>query len=357
MAGRNKKDRYQGYQGRGGSLFLKVVIVLLALLLLAGLIFVFFFMGEYMEYTENGPQFRPPWVQEESAPPSIPSDPVVVDDPVVVESVPPAPSASVPARPPAPEPIRAVELTPEQLAGGQAAALAAGAGANAVVVEMKAPSGKLAWRSQTELAAAMKVNARNDSVSDGARALAEEGELYLIARLPCFRDQALARSGAGALKNAAGRPWTDGDGVRWADPAGEGAADYLAALCGELADMGFDEIVLSCSGYPAAADPPPAWGDDLSAPVAALYARVEEALEPAGVRLSVETDEDTVREDHAGGITTALLARYAQRVWLPAPTWDDTDYPALLAAAGMGDAAARVVIREEGGWSTPQTQG
>ena len=52
-------------------------------------------------------------------------------------------------------------------------------------------------------------------------------------------------------------------------------------------------------------------------------------------------------------ITAALLARYAQRVWLPAPTWDDTDYAALLTAAGMDNAAARVTVAGDGLWATP----
>ncbi len=353
MAGRDERTRYQGYRGRGGgSRFLKVVIILLALLLLAGLVFVFFFMGEYMEYTENGPQFRPPWVHQESAPPTIPSDPVVVDDPVVVVSGSPAASPAVPTSPPAPAPIRAVELTPEQLAGGQAVQLAADAGAGAVVVEMKAPSGRLAWQSGTELAADLKVNAADDTAADAVRTLAAGGGLYLVARVQCFRDQALSLSGTGALKNESGGIWTDGEGLSWADPASESASDYLAALCRELADMGFDEIVLASSGYPSGAGLPP-WGDDLSAPVAALYAKAEAALSPTGAHLSVAAGEDAVRDGQSGGVTAALLARYAQRVWLPAPTWDDTDYAALLTAAGMDNAAARVTVAGDGLWATP----
>ncbi len=356
MARRDTRNRYQGYRGGGGSsVFLKVLVVLLALLLLAGLIFVFFFMGEYMEYTEDGPQFRPPWAQEESAPPVIPSDPVVVDDPVVVVTDSPAPSESVPVRLPAPDPIRAAEVTPEQLAGGLAAQLAEEAGADAVLVEMKDSSGGLAWQSGTELAASMKVNAADNAAVDAVRALAAEEKLYLVARVQCFRDQALSRGEAGALKNESGRVWTDSDGISWADPASEIGTDYLAALCRELADMGFDEIVLACSGYPAESGLP-SWGDDLSAPVAAFYAKAENALASSGVRLSVQTDEDTVRNGLGGGITTALLARYAQRVWLPAPEWDDTDYAALLTAAGMSDAEARIVVAGDAGWGTPQAQ-
>lgn len=356
MAKRNERNRYQGYRGRGKSLFLKVVIILLAILLLAGVIFVIFFMGEYMEYTENGPQFRPPWVQEESAPPLIPSDPVVVDDPIVVDTDPPAPSEPAPVRLPAPDPVQVIELTPEQFSGGMAAQMAGAAGANAVLVEMKAPSGRLAWRSGAALAAYMRVNAGDDSVSGAVRTLAAERDLYLIARIQCFRDHALSRSEAGGLPNGSGGVWTDGEGFGWANPASGTAADYLAALCRELADMGFDEIVLACSGYPAGAAALPDWGDDRTLPVAALYAKAEAALGSTGVRLSVQTDEDTVRSGSGGGITTALLARYAQRVWLPAPQWDDTDYAALLTAAGMRDAGARVVVAGDGGWSTPRAQ-
>ncbi len=359
MARRDDGYRYQGYRGDKGksSTFLKVLIVLLAAVLLAGVVFVLFFMGEYMEYTENGPQFRPPWVGESSPAPVIPSDPVVVDDPVVVVTD-PAATASVPAFLPAPEPIRAVEITPEQLAGGQTVQMAADAQANAVVVEMKAASGALAWQSKTELAAVLQANAADSSVSDAVSALAADGGLYLIARVQCFRDQALSRSGASPLLDTSGEPWADGDGVGWVSPVSGAAGDYLAALCRELADMGFDEIVLDSSGFPDSGSLDTLTRDgnrpeDLSTPVAAFYAKVEAALAPTDALLSVRTDEDVVRGGNLNsGVTAALLARYARRVWLPAPQWDDTDYAALLTAAGMGDAQARIVLPDGAGWKS-----
>jgi hypothetical protein len=48
-----------------------------------------------------------------------------------------------------------------------------------------------------------------------------------------------------AVRNAAtGKPWTDNIGGIWLDPAAPGVAEYLAAIAGDLADKGFDEVQL-----------------------------------------------------------------------------------------------------------------
>ena len=362
MSGRKEYSRYQGYRGGGsGSVLLKVIVILLAVLLLAGLIFVVFFLGEYMEYTDEGPQFHPPWEDAESAPPEIPSDPVVVDDPVVVSSDPPRPlepSGPGPAQLPAPEPIRALEVTSAQVGGGQAAQLAAAAQANALVVEMKNVNGMLAWRSASELAASMNVNAPDDSVSGAVRALAAEGNLYLVARIQCFRDPPLSLS-ADSLPTWSGEVWLDDQGLSWATPVSQKATDYITALCLELADMGFDEIVLDSSGFPESGDlstlaQGAARPAEMSGTVTAFYARLSAAMASTGVRLSVQASEPMLRgEIQSSGLTAALLARYAQRVWLPAPQ-SGTDYAAILTDAGMNSASARIAVRTDTGWSTPQ---
>lgn len=356
MAKWSNQSRYQGYRGRGnGSTVLKVLIVLLALLLLAGVVFVIY-MGEYMEFTEDGTQFRPPWRQEDPEPPVAESKPVVIVDPVITDpagsETPSLPSESTL------EAVRVVEVTTAQLSSGQAAQMVTDAGGNALVVEMKGPQGKLAWQSQSILAVSMGVNAANNATAAAVTALAADGELYLIARIQCFRDQALAKS-QGALMTQGGNIWFDPQGVNWSSPANQQAADYLTALCLELAAMGFDEIVLDSSGYPDSGEVGVlAWNDDrpedLNAPVAAFYAKLAGALADTGVRLSVQTTENALRgDDTNSGVTAALLVRNASRVWLPAPQQADTDYADLLTTAGMEDANAHLVIQSDTGWATP----
>jgi len=48
-----------------------------------------------------------------------------------------------------------------------------------------------------------------------------------------------------AVMNAAtGKPWRDYRGGIWLDPYNAGVAQYIAALAGDLADKGFDEVQL-----------------------------------------------------------------------------------------------------------------
>ena len=126
--------------------------------------------------------------------------------------------------------------------------------------------------------------------------------------------------------------------------------EALSALCLELADMGFDEIVLDSAAYPetgevevlAVSENRP---EDRTVPVSAFWARLSGELEEKGVALSIQTTEDALRGDNAfSGATAAGMAQYAARVWLPAPV-KGTDYAALLTAAGMEDTTARVVVR------------
>ena len=48
-----------------------------------------------------------------------------------------------------------------------------------------------------------------------------------------------------AVRNAAtGGPWHDFGGGIWLDPYNPGVAEYIAAIAGDLADKGFDEVQL-----------------------------------------------------------------------------------------------------------------
>ena len=115
---------------------------------------------------------------------------------------------------------------------------------------MKGIKGRLAWQSQAELAATLWANAADDRTAQAVRELAENTELYLVARVQCFRDPLMASSWVGTLMTRGGNLWHDAQGVGWSSPASRDAVDYLSQLCLELAEMGFDEILLDSAGYP-----------------------------------------------------------------------------------------------------------
>ena len=365
MARRENRYGYREYRGRGGGKVrtaLLFIIAVLAVVFIAGVLFMVF-LGEYLEYTDDGVQFHPPWMATHEPSPPVPSDPLVVEsEPVeVTVEVTAEPSAE-----PTPEPvppasaISAVEVTVKQLRDGTAADAVAAAGGDALVVEMKNSSGKLNWQSQVPLASTLRANATDDEAAQAVRALAQGGQLYLVARVQCFRDPALANAKIGTLMTKGGNIWYDGRGVCWSSPACAETVDYLSALCLELADMGFDEILLDHSGYPnfgevkvlAEGDGRPA---DRSVPVAAFYERLSKELAEEDVRLSVFTDEALSPGDEVySGITADALAPYVDRVWLDGDA-EAGQYELLLTAAGMEDTAGRLVVprgrqTEGGSW-------
>ena len=357
--GRKNQYGYQEYRGRGGGrgrMVLLFIIALLAVLLAAGTAF---YLLVDIEYTPNGMVIHWPWAQESETPPP-PSAPPPELPSVAVEVVEPSPTPE-PTPTPTPEPtynpIAAVTVTTAQLRDGSAAQAVAAAGGNALVVEMKGIKGRLAWQSQAELAAALWANAADDRTAQAVRELAENTELYLVARVQCFRDPLMASSWVGTLMTRGGNLWHDAQGVGWSSPASRDAVDYLSQLCLELAEMGFDEILLDSAGYPdfgevnvlATGDNRP---EDRTVPVAAFWARLSEELEQRGAALSIQTTEDALRGDNAfSGATAANLARYAARVWLPAPV-KGSDYAAILSNAGLDNAAARIVVKNaaSGSW-------
>ena len=353
MAGRKNHYGYHEYRGRGsgqGRAVLLFIIALLAVLLVA--VAVFSAIVE-LEYTDTGVKIN--WRGSQPSPslPPIASDPVeVVTDPAVV-TVEPTPSAEptpTPVPEPAYQPIAAVTVTAAQLRSGSAAQAVAAAGGNALVVEMKDIRGRLAWQSQSPLAASLGANASDNRTVDAIRALADAGGLHLVARVQCFRDPLLASQRIGSLMTRGGNVWHDSQGVGWSSPANQQAADYLSALCLELADMGFDEILLDRAGYPnfgevhvlATSENRP---EDLTIPVSAFLARISSELAGRGVCLSVCTDEKLLPGQAVNtGLTAGVLAQNTGRVWL-----DDSasaeHYNSLLTTAGWDNAAPRIAAK------------
>ncbi len=354
MAGRGNRYGYQEYRGRSRARTVLIfIIALLAVLLAAGVAFMYL-MGEYIEYTPTGIQINWPWLADEpSAPPPELSDPVVIEsEPVEVIVETPAPSTPAPTPTPVPEPsyvgIGAVTVTPAQLRDGSAAQVVAAAGGNALVVEMKAGTGRLAWHSQSALADSLWANTDDDRAAQAVRELAQSGELYLVARVQCFKDPLLANSRIGTLMTKGGNVWYDRVGVCWSSPANQQAADYLSALCLELAEMGFDEILLDSAGYPydgqvsvlATSDNHP---EDLTVPVAAFWQRLSGELAQQGVCLSVYAGEGLLPgETVYSGMTAAVLAQNAGRIWLDKAV-NVQHYREILTAAGLDDVSLRVV--------------
>lgn len=342
-----RRRRYgynQTYHGRrNGSAVLKTLVVLLALLLVAGVLFLLLVPKEY---TDDGVRFRLPWITTEEEPgQNAPIDPSAL---IVADSPSPSPS-------PTPEPLAvtaALEVSAAAVTDGTAADLASQAGADALVVLVKDEEGDLAWQSDQELA----LDTMNGDAAFGQAVsqLAQDGQLRLVARVSAFRDLwASVYNRSLAITTGAGELWYDSGGMSWLSAARQEARDYLTALCLELAELGFDEILLERAGFPdqgrvsaiGTGDNYPAQGREET--VTAFLQDLSQALEEAGATLSVLVSNGELTGESAdSGVTAASLAGISGRVWTTAGTDPDV-LIAALTAAGMEDAGERLVLTGE----------
>ena len=118
---------------------------------------------------------------------------------------------------------------------------------NAMVIDVKEASGKLYWA--TDLPAATSVGSVMQHPLLELDQLLPELKargIYTIARMVVMKDNALgkARPDLAVNNSATGTPWRDYRGAIWLDPYSPGVAEYIAALAGDLAAKGFDEVQL-----------------------------------------------------------------------------------------------------------------
>jgi hypothetical protein len=119
--------------------------------------------------------------------------------------------------------------------------------ANALVIDVKETDGRLFYA--TDLPEAAEVGAvREAPIFDLEELLPmlKERGIYTIARMVVMKDNtsAVARPELAVMNSATGEPWRDNIGGAWLDPAAPGVAEYIAAIAGDLADKGFDEVQL-----------------------------------------------------------------------------------------------------------------
>lgn len=256
------------------------------------------------------------------------------------------PDTSQPEQPEEPEQesvMTALELPISAILDGTAAAQLEQAGANALVLTMKDEEGLLAWNSQQALAQSYGVNAGDETVQQQLQAW-NQGEVYTVARVCCFRDNTIPYHRNDLAMRASYGNWRDEKGLRWLNPASEGAREYLAGLCGELAAMGFDEILLECAGFPTAGsvDRITSGAGEQAQAVSAFVELAEQAVAPYGTKISLRAEAGVLTgELPECGITTALLSGLEGRIWMVSGT--EPAPQALLTQAGVTDGEGRLV--------------
>lgn len=233
------------------------------------------------------------------------------------------PAASTPASAPAedlslPEendPFQGVFLSLDQLADAQTLA----DGYDGVILPMKTADGALGYVSALPLAADAGASSGDPDRNEVLCALNDTPGLYTVAQVSCLRDSALVREEPGlSLHRVSGSPWLDESRQGWLDPAQPQVQSYLIGLCRELAQLGFDEILLTDCGFPTQGDLDSLRAVEEKEETLETFCRqLQGALADTPVTLSVMGQRDSVTADPVSGQTTALLATFG-RVWTQA---------------------------------------
>lgn len=122
---------------------------------------------------------------------------------------------------------------------------------NALVLEMKPPSGAIKWDSKAWSATAFGLT--GSPLTDEMKTLLatlKENKVYLVAQISICRDELYAsRSTVVTLRNDAGFNYMD-EGGYWLDGYSLDLLDYTVSMVRELYEMGFDEVVLANVVHP-----------------------------------------------------------------------------------------------------------
>lgn len=335
---------YDSYRGRtrAQSALTVLIVILLVVLLLA--VAAFFLLQRYMVYTDDGQaHLELPFLQRETPAPPVPTQdqPLVIVTPEPTETAAPTPTPAPAER----KAVNPVSLFRAAVTEGNAQRLVANAGGDAALLNMKANDGSLGYVSSLPQAISAGTSAAEPDLNAQLAAITGS-ELYTIARVSCFKDNLAPKvDGSLAVKTNSGYNWRDGEDTRWMNPTIPAVRQYVTGICAELADMGFDEILLDNSGWPTtghleyikvgeAYDPA-----NLTPPVETFYQEVREALKDKEVLLSVSVEAAALSgTDPLSGQTADLLGRYADRVYvLGAETVGACDE--ALSAAGLTGSA------------------
>lgn len=340
-----------GYRGRRTiNDILRLIAIVLAVLVALVLAGVFYFQ-KYLVYTDDGVRLDlPPFLQMFRQGGEEPGGSVSIPEPGSLSIIeqPPAGSQSEPdeAKPAG----TALQLTVEEAVDGSAAVKLEEAGAGVLILEMKDRMGKLSWQSGQQVAVWSEVNGRQET-GDALKRW-NEGETYTVARVHCFLDDTVPYYNNNLALRWAGQDWNwrDEEGLRWTSPGRAEVRAYNAALCGELAAMGFDEIVLEEFYFPIRGnldtirrgesyDP-----SQFAVQLEDFLTQVRQAAEPYGTKISLRVGRDTLAGgESASGVTAQLLEKYAARIWVE----DDGLTPApldLLEQAGITGGEERLVL-------------
>ena len=248
---------YQPYRGRkrhrGLRILLKILAAVLAVCVLGFLVF-----PNVFQITPEGLTIHFFWRQDEVRSDDNPPASSVSPSPSLQTA---SPSSSLPASPSSSaqreqiSKIYALNLPVAALGDDTAAdyyiGLVETTHINALVLDMKTEDGLLSYRSS--LSAAQDAGAVADwaDAAESAIARFKEENIYLIARISCFKDDLIPRKiHSSAIVTSNDILWLDTQYHAWLDPYSEESVTYISGVISELSALGFDEILLDHLTFP-----------------------------------------------------------------------------------------------------------
>lgn len=346
---------YRGGRAQRRRRILNFILVLLALLVIGGTVFLLFFQDR-MIYSSDGARFELPWskpaAQEQNPAPSADDAAQPAED---------AGNAGGTATPATPEqaPALAVSDTPKLLEIpadklgdaaylAQVQALHAQGAINGAAIVVKDPAGALVWKS---MAAGVQntaiLSGAGDALPAAVKTLQADG-LSVTAVLYAYEDDLYAAQDAtAALKRAGtGNAWRSKENTRRLDPSSDAANAYLTALVRELSGMGCNEVVLRGFGWPAEGTgrlDRVFYGDykDAAARSAKLIQTLGALKTAAGeTEISVCVDDPAAENgvNEGSGQDLGALSQVAARVYVPM----------IVQTATSGDSIRTIVGRVSG---------
>lgn len=328
---------------------IKIIVIVLAVVVLS-LGLTVWGLQRYMVYSSDGGKLVLPWMQETGGEDGAASQPqednngasAVVSSVVTSGNTNPQESATGDTNV-----VNAVQISQDQLLSGNASDLIKEQNADGVVLEMKNADGKLSYVSHQDLAGSLYASPEasvGEQVAQAIQDLKKQG-VYLIAYVDCFEDRSMSGKDDLTFQTIYGFHWLGDNDIGWGNPTKSEVRDYLSGIVGELAELGFDEILLDHAGYPTEGTLTNIQtGSDydstqFSANIKEFYTQAAKAAEDGGAKLSVVTDQNTIQSgsNELNGQTLDNLALVG-RVWMKADAnADTTELEKKLTEAGMND--------------------
>ena len=321
------KNYYRNYRGRRtkGKAALAVLLVLVILAALAVIR-----MQRHVVYDETGvPRLDVPWQEGEegSAPP--PELDLVIQTPAEKA----ADFCGFSVQEPLSRETWALSFQQAQEICGE--------DLSAAVVTLKDSGGGVWFDSAAAVPDAVQfLEEETDAALNALLSVGTERGLHTVAALSCFPDSLAAKSNVDAmgLKNTSGYIFYDAGNSQWLDPAKPEARAYLCRLACEVAELGFDEILLTGVGYPSEGNLEEiAYGETAKHEnLGRFLDEVRIALEPYGVKLSLELPAAVILSgsDEASGIRLAEVAGKVDRIFAKAAPEEAAALAEAVAAVG-----------------------